>query len=371
MYSLYRGWLKGEENEAVVMITVGVGEESRQFSGRRTLLAHHSGYIKSLLENSQRNHISVPSISPHVFAAILNFINTGFLDLNPENIYSILLATHLLHMPRAVEICRNYLLGERLRNPSPNLVKPIPSRKYIPTALYWPPPPPPHFFSAPIPPPFGLPPYNVPHVVGRSGGEDGVPEEAGGHEPTAGEDPVPSTSVERPPPPPPPTLHDFQRDRSPGFGSHSSDTVSVKSNKGVLKDIACCDGPVRFKRVLNLNYGVLSDSENNSKDGENGRNDTDNKRVFICGFCKHTFKSHYCYRKHTRRHLNPVTLSAVNNPEKDTKDMNVQYYPCKTCGSKFPSYYFVHKHRKLCHANEPFIKEKLPSNNSQNEEPAE
>lgn len=33
-------------------------------------------------------------------------------------------------------------------------------------------------------------------------------------------------------------------------------------------------------------------------------------------------------------------------------DMNVQYYPCKTCGSKFPSYYFVHKHRKLCHTDQ-------------------
>ena len=33
-------------------------------------------------------------------------------------------------------------------------------------------------------------------------------------------------------------------------------------------------------------------------------------------------------------------------------DMNVQYFPCKTCGSKFPSYYFVHKHRRLCHAEE-------------------
>lgn len=30
-------------------------------------------------------------------------------------------------------------------------------------------------------------------------------------------------------------------------------------------------------------------------------------------------------------------------------DMNVQYYPCKTCNCKFPSYYFVHKHRKMCH----------------------
>ena len=30
------------------------------------------------------------------------------------------------------------------------------------------------------------------------------------------------------------------------------------------------------------------------------------------------------------------------------KDLNVQYFPCKICGAKFPSYYFVHKHKKLC-----------------------
>lgn len=33
-------------------------------------------------------------------------------------------------------------------------------------------------------------------------------------------------------------------------------------------------------------------------------------------------------------------------------DLNVQYFPCKTCGSKFPSYYFVHKHRRLCHGEQ-------------------
>lgn len=33
-------------------------------------------------------------------------------------------------------------------------------------------------------------------------------------------------------------------------------------------------------------------------------------------------------------------------------DLNVQYFPCKTCGSKFPSYYFVHKHRRMCHQEE-------------------
>jgi len=140
--------------------------------------------------------------------------------------------------------------------------------------------------------------------------------------------------------------------------------------------------------------------------------------LFVCVYCKHTFKSQYCYQKHAKRHLNPLsldkklaleaphggsnnrdnsnavemlaatgvtavavgatatatvgatavasaaatvasggvdaTLSAAALLRREVRplDMNVQYYPCKTCGSKFPSYYFVHKHRKLCHADE-------------------
>lgn len=38
-------------------------------------------------------------------------------------------------------------------------------------------------------------------------------------------------------------------------------------------------------------------------------------------------------------------------------DLNVQYFPCKTCGSKFPSYYFVHKHRRLCHGDDSHTQE--------------
>ena len=44
-------------------------------------------------------------------------------------------------------------------------------------------------------------------------------------------------------------------------------------------------------------------------------------------------------------------------------DLNVQYFPCKTCGSKFPSYYFVHKHRRLCHSEETSQDENNPSPN--------
>ena len=30
----------------------------------------------------------------------------------------------------------------------------------------------------------------------------------------------------------------------------------------------------------------------------------------------------------------------------------MQFFPCKECGAKFPSYYFVHKHKKLWHQDE-------------------
>lgn len=143
-----------------------------------------------------------------------------------------------------------------------------------------------------------------------------------------------------------------------------------------IVDIACCDGPVRFHRVINKNYGlptIESDyklqevnrthamnramNENIRDKQLSDENQTGND-LFTCLYCNHTFKSQYCYQKHARRHLNPVNLDAktlqIEGAKREVKllDMNVQYYPCKTCGCKFPSYYFVHKHRKMCHAEE-------------------
>lgn len=211
--------------------------------------------------------------------------------------------------------------------------------------------------------------------------------------------------------------------------SAARETASSSSSTvfSVIYDIACCDGPVRFHRVLNENYSSatsshgsgaqtrppqrncqltaesedpLSENDENggpatrrrgsvlacspSNDSSNdGSNNTNNSGCYTCGYCKHTFKSQYCYRKHAKRHLLPPTrinettsnnsddrlrqevavaaatsvaaaAAAARGNKREVRllDLNVQYYPCKICGCKFPSYYFVHKHRKLCHAND-------------------
>lgn len=87
---------------------------------------------------------------------------TGRLEVTLDNVYSVLLATHLLHMPGALEQCRAALL--RLRAPPPlptpipvapptstltstsmptstpgNILRPIPSRLMIDPSMCWPP----------------------------------------------------------------------------------------------------------------------------------------------------------------------------------------------------------------------------------------
>lgn len=168
--------------------------------------------------------------------------------------------------------------------------------------------------------------------------------------------------------------------------------VPEQSSLGVVLDIACCDGPIKFHRILNQNYTAsasglrqqqqsqlrskapsypsVENQEIFEENDENGRPE-DTSEVdetiestsgssgsYNCSFCPHTFKSQYCYIKHRRKHILPAQ-NEINQQTEGARrrevrflDLNVQYYPCKICGSKFPSYYFVHKHKKLCHADE-------------------
>lgn len=298
------------EEAAHVIVHVGWGGAQRRFLGHRTVLAEHSGYIKSLLAGGAPE-ICVPNVSPEVFSPLLGFMYTGYLELRPDNVYAVLLATHLLHMPRAVDACRAYLL----RTCPPPLVKPVPRLCFPPPWLY------------------------------RQTQQSLPTETAGGPPVPERSSPRASTSRTSPPPPPSPTPSD-----AAVSVPEPPTPPSERPKSKVVRDVACCDGPVRFKRVLNANYTAKE------------ARPADKERQFVCRHCKHTFKSHYCYRKHAKRHLHPIQSATEKSPAPPSPkplDKNVQYYPCKTCGSKFPSYYFVHKHRKLCHP------EQTPSESSQ------
>ncbi|KAL1502525.1 hypothetical protein ABEB36_007657 [Hypothenemus hampei] len=355
MYSLYRAWLSlnplpslpvplnlslpppGQIPE-VPDVSLQVGPSMTHFSAHRNILMAHSGFFKATLSNySGLTPISVPNVNVDEFSSLLTFMYTGYLDLNITNIYSILLATHILHMPRALEICRNFLMQQTNATSTEtpiqkvNVIKPIPSRKLTPAMQEC---------------------FNLTKSLQESAPDTHQASTSKNLEKTEQKLPVPSSN------------------------KSSANKIRNESNtkdSKIIVDVACCDGPVRFHRVINKNYG-LQDTENYEVSYRNSFNQSramnkvmnenikeklnveESNEVFTCVYCNHTFKSQYCYQKHARRHLYPVSVDkgARAEAKREVKllDMNVQYYPCKTCGSKFPSYYFVHKHRKMCHAEE-------------------
>ncbi|CAH0549001.1 unnamed protein product [Brassicogethes aeneus] len=378
MYSLYRAWLSLGPCDAPLSliptqqplnlttpsnipgapdVTLQVGPSLTQFSAHKAVLSTHSGFFKAaLLNQNGTSPIAVPNVNVDEFSSLLTFMYTGYLDLNLQNIYNILLATHILHMPKALEICRSFLLHSQnadvpQRSNTCGVIKPIASRK------------------AAMPTQQIFPPNNTYSMLKKS--ED-TPFKVVSYEQSKASTSKVESTVET----------------KKIMVEKKSKKKEVTMGEKFTIDIACCDGPVRFHRVLNKNYGlpinetqaVAVQEQNINRNAvlnkimnENIHNkieDEENTEIFTCLYCNHTFKSQYCFQKHARRHLNPVSLEAKTAPKEQTTvkrevkllDMNVQYYPCKSCGSKFPSYYFVHKHRKMCHPEE------MADNNNKNNE---
>ncbi|XP_035912675.1 uncharacterized protein LOC118512400 [Anopheles stephensi] len=605
-------------NAPDVILEVGPHPCSTRYAAHAALLATHSGYLRAAirtLDQHQNNpagplrrvlqhHSGVgttaeicslpatpnatsllylPNVTPEQFTPLLSYMYTGYLDLTMDNIFGVLLATHLLHMPRALELCRTYLssssnatnastctsisgdssLQQRAyfntkpeaavssafaaANSTSRLVRPIASKAMATVGL--------SFIAPPTASQINLLPSasfrslgDTVHDISSEHPEEAEPQHEA-HSPS--QSPISVTRYEEesiaPLSPqsspllesdtkdinddrkcneniskPEDTLgktHDRTSDvpatldcenRSKNnhpktFAKrqkvHQPDVANDGTTNGVIVDIASCDGPVRFRRVLNVMYGCnknnrtadysetskedafsLADNGSNAKkrasrslryassfhqqmarnisntgklayessssssnsssqkyqhqqtrlqsavaapqfvlsqdDEQKDENsqedvaacnaesiaDTAGNASYTCVYCKHTFKSHYCYQKHAKRHLIPLCLdnksttaaysastakhashTAAGHPrpavydarrrshqssssttnsggsggssnafKREVKplDMNVQYYPCKTCGSKFPSYYFVHKHRKLCHTED-------------------
>uniref|UniRef100_A0A8D9B4K3 Uncharacterized protein n=1 Tax=Cacopsylla melanoneura TaxID=428564 RepID=A0A8D9B4K3_9HEMI len=397
--------------------------------------------------------VSLPaSISGEIFSPLLTFMYTGYLDLNLSNIYELLLAVNIMQMPHALDLCRSYLLhnvhsvanltfntnqgpahlNQHLAKPIPSsiLAKPIPGRPAdlvrFPIGNM-----PSH--CAPIP---STPPQEVPSSTTEINQEPQPSYRPILHQAKAGSrstHPVKRLTKVRqrrshrslksattPRPRPLARVSD----------SDSSDDVTVvitemprssgggvggeqggRGNYGV--DIASCDGPVHFTRVLNENYGDYqrqntetnpsqveskpnnrieedsnSEAEINidelSNEGEGGEENEENiarnmetEASFRINFRRQIQRQGKMIHhgggseddKMTSSNNKVISTAAGRTGNQQRRviprtvlkpvpagvrllDMNVQYYPCKTCGAKFPSYYFVHKHRRLVHPEE-------------------
>lgn len=392
-----------------LIIEVGPSPFTR-FPAHASILSSQSGYFRAaifrLSESGGKlneNVIFLPNISVEHFTPLLTYMYSGYLELNFENIFGVLLATHLLHMPRALEICRDFLAqtqrhqNEYFHLPSlplqsssntSKIIRPIASKASN------------YGLNFVSPPKASASNLLLPSVGTKfkslSGDQDSakiitlnIEDKKVSEEEK--EKNVVKKSIKIP--------------SSPAV-IVSKSTVDANNDKVVI-DIASCDGPVRFKRVLNdafeqkkLKAAAPQSNESqlpassevkfhssvafheqmvrnineqykktfqNSEESENSQHSID---IYTCVYCNHTFKSKYCYQKHAKRHINPLNplgrcrIDAADCESSDGEykkqqtqkrdsikplDMNVQYYPCKYCGCKFPSYYFVHKHRKLCH----------------------
>lgn len=350
---------------------------SINFFGHSYLLSSFSEVLKAAcndcpVESGAKKIIQLSNISPDFINHILFYFYSGQLNLNEDNVLGILFVSHALRIPKIATICNDYLLKNQVyafdkryaydssatnkKDVFNTVIRPVANKpKPINTA-----------FEGPI----------SSHVW--------LPSSSTTFKPLKSREKWTDTACYLPIIPNNAKINVDEKLSGSKITNNNDDTIQPK----LIIDIANCDGPVRFKKILNTAYNAtklkqISEytkidncadiTKNKSDDGcmkkrSNIQNiDQSNK----CIHCNQLFKSKFCFQKHKMRHLNngeysktdilkePIQMQytikrKVRHCKRDVKplDMNVQYYPCKTCGVKFPSYYFVHKHRKLCHSDE-------------------
>lgn len=357
-----------------IILVVGSSQDVTKFATYRFVLCNYSAYFRTLLAAYKGSEVRISNIDSCTFASLLKYMYTGHLDLNPLNVYDIFLAGNLLHINDVSDQCKLYLREQHYR--SIPIVKPIPCK------------------TVPLPDisrkakPLKYQPLrineNAPSIFKPVGHEmtTSVKHE---HEnethhitntkkhdkPSSGE-----TSLNKKCQKQTVTENQTTNQTNDKHGEKLLDPSDKQTKKlvgqltnQVIMDVACCDGPVRFRKVLNKFYNpdrmlLTNDDKNHNH----------------CSYSKNTFKNYRISRKHVvknnhhkyneNQNINPndyqiqterikvnykrvadhfYCQTAAANIKGITKQ-NVSFYSCKICGSKFSSYYYVHKHRKLHHS---------------------
>ncbi|XP_069936645.1 B-cell CLL/lymphoma 6 member B protein [Cherax quadricarinatus] len=438
----------------------------RLFRAHSSVLAAHSTYLRGAAVGATvgagSSDRDVRLLLPHVpsagFAAVLTYMYTGRLPLTPSTLYEVLLAGHLLQMAGVVSLCQA-LLTTTAATTTVAVPPPLSVWRGLARLV-----PPHHHATATTttttivrPTPTRPRPHHHHHHHPLQ--ELTLEPVDGGGSRSLSLAPCPDENTA-------PEGGGDSRYGGDGETAAGGGGVGAAAAAAVVIDVAACDGPVFFERVINRAYRAnpLLGADDSETETEINVDDIDScdddssrqvatattqelplgaaaggngiagllrlqaasgtqrngpvspptpasvtSRTYHCVYCNHTFKSHYCYQKHMRRHINPITVevdklrgaavvacttgggqeggcrftrsatqeggssnSASNDSGKSRSgspyssrhlspapseglkilDLNVQYFPCKTCGCKFPSYYFVHKHRRLCHQEE-------------------
>ncbi|XP_040579180.1 uncharacterized protein [Lepeophtheirus salmonis] len=374
----------------------------RPFPANKTILIQNSDYFKSILSaESNRDYLSLPNIPQDIFSILLSGMYSGSLALNSGNAYQVLFYAQLLQMTPAILQCKNFLVNHSFQNIFPwaaaaaAAASTLYPKQWIFPLNMFPPTTATSQLSAPTPAPPTIPlPQSLPHqksllVTSSPSASQLQPFPKDPHQPfSLHNDNIDAAAASSSSPflinsynesqsehsikSEPKTQETHQnKEPEPSCSTSPSNQCLREENHPTLLDLAACDGPVSFQRVPNPHsFKKQSKNETSTTSPPNeGDSSSDDEahaqkegkqksdQVYQCLFCNHTFKSQYCYQKHKQRHLNPFSLDfqtgdSIKKKSLILKDINVQFFPCKICGAKFPSYYFVHKHKKLWHTQE-------------------
>lgn len=285
-------WNKFEQTDVQIMTN------NHKYNAHRAVLSAHSSYFRVILSDSDL--VRLPCVSSYAFSALLEYMYSSMLRVNCFNVYELLFSAQFLQMQNVIIICQNFLANAKgmqsQENTTTAVLKPIPEKA---TAL------PPSWKD--------------------------IQQKSNGHDPKKNQqlNSGAFSQVTR------------KKRNDVGSADQRDKFNTAEGNELWPPEVACCDGPVQLQKVPNVNY--VAKAKVNDK-----------RQPFYCIHCRYSFKSYYCYEKHKRRHINPEVdercMAKQGNDEtaKKTAEINVPFFPCKCCGLKFPSYYFVHKHRKVC-----------------------
>lgn len=267
-----------------VCLNIGVWP-SVKFLAHGFVLITESEYFNNLFHNYEYNNdcnifLNLNDIDPQQFSHILTYLYHGNIQLSLENVFSILNVAQFLKIKKLETICSNFLQSSTKKHAN-CIVKPIPSRP------------------------------NAQNEIRTSI----VNYKLSWFQPSS------NTSFSRYQKP----NNENPKSTSESYGRSNVTLTNHMGNDNFAKnldgfDVACCDGPIKFEKVLNGSFRDIHSSFN--KDCEKFVTNVKIKKT--------------------------ESIMNVKIKKKAENVLNIQSYPCKLCGSKFPSYYFMHKHKKIC-----------------------